>query len=276
MVTSYLKDIEPKITIISKQQAKYYSQIQPDPENDMDIYYESENEDSDLFTENEINEMNWFNGFRCDYIANELVREEISHVCNGKGLTLLRIEYFSTMVPIDYFHPSKTEIQFGKETQESSNENDEGDAKIDETDNSITYDIRSRKGNEKLFMRLISTKARDTDKKIIMVNTALQNEKCYNTLTRYVVTNSSIRNGILNLIIKWQKRNISMSKQKNFFIPEKVRDKITSNHYRDVFLIYKFISEIPSEDTKQIGVNIDIKFNNNSTIPSSAKYGGFA
>lgn len=276
MVTSYLKDIEPKITIISKQQAKYYSQIQPDPENDMDIYYESENEDSDLFTENEINEMNWFNGFRCDYIANELVREEISHVCNGEGLTLLRIEYFSTIAPIDYFHPSKTEIQFGKETQESSNENDEGDAKIDETDNSITYDIRSRKGNEKLFMRLISTKAHNTDKKIIMVNTALQNEKCYNTLTRYVVTNSSIRSGILNLVIKWQKRNISMSKQKNFFIPEKVRDKITSNHYRDVFLFYKFISEIPSEDTKQIGVNIDIKFNNNSTIPSSAKYGGFA
>ena len=218
----------------------------------------------------EIAEMQWFKGFKNNYIPGDIVREEISFICEGERLVLLRIEYYTTIIPIDQLHPSKTEITFDDNT--STVEEKE---QIEEAENIGMIDIKLRNGNEKEYTKEIGQKAKIAGKKIVLVNPELKDKKCYNTLIRYVVTNGSSNNGVLNLTINSQNKALSLYKPKNYFIPERVRDNINGMNYKDIFLVYIFNYELPTVESKFICVNIDIKFNNQNQMQNYGKYNNF-
>ena len=218
----------------------------------------------------ELSEMQWFKGFKNNYIPDDIVREEISFICEGEGLVLLRIEYYTTIIPIDQLHPSQTEITFDDSTTEV-----EEKEIIEEVNDKGVLDIKFRNGIEKEFTKEIGQKAKYAGKKIVLVNKELKDKKCYNTLVRYVVTNASSKNGVLNLNITSQRKEFSINKPKNYFIPEKVRDNINGMNYKDIFLVYTLNYELPTVEAKFIGVHIDIKFNNQNQMQNYGKYNNF-
>ena len=218
----------------------------------------------------EIEEMQWFKGFKNNYLPDDIVREEVSFICEGEGLILLRIEYYTTVIPIDQAHPSQTEIAFEDNLTLPTDVNEK---LIEDSLNEVVYDIKPRNPKEKTFMKEVGQKAKNAGKKIILLNTELKDKKCYNTLIRYVVTNGSSKNGVLNLKIKSQKKEFSINRTNNYFIPEKVRDNIMGMNYKDIFLVYTFNYKLPTVESKFIGVNIDIKFNNQ--MQTYGKYNNF-
>ena len=80
---------------------------------------------------------------------------------------------------------------------------------------------------------------------------------------------------MLNLKITSQRKEFSINKPKNYFIPEKVRDNINGMNYKDIFLVYIFNYELPTVESKFICVNIDIKFNNQNQMQNYGKYNNF-
>ena len=137
-----------------------------------------------------------FKSFGNRYLPYEVKREEVSLLMQGENLFIVKIEYFTNVIPFGKNIDWKKSATCYASTQESINSgyNYYKDRVVEESQNikpddtTIVYDMADRPNNEREFLKKLLPALSQNKKVVVQNKYAIEN--VHSTLIRFVVFNS--------------------------------------------------------------------------------------
>lgn len=131
-----------------------------------------------------------FRGFGGKYLHFDIKREEISLIMEGEGLFLLRIEYFTSLLPINKELNLSRSVSNYAIILDQKNPELEENQNLQTDENTEVYDISERPLNEKEFFKKILPIVCNNKKVVIQNKNKIEN--VVSSMIRYVIFNSTI------------------------------------------------------------------------------------
>lgn len=184
------------------------------------------------------------------YLSCEIKREEITLIHQIDHMYIIKIEYFTTIVPINKdlnFDDSYSNHQMRMENKQKTLEDIDESQNINEDENTIVMDSKSRPTFDREFFKkiLVSLAA---NKKIVVQDVS-RKEAFYSTVIRLVAFNSKFywvifldANFDANVLLRVERKN--ENEGFNEYIPTSYTStKVSATSYKNVFVVSKLIPQ---------------------------------